>query len=257
MYVDDIIVIGNSPTQIFNLILALSQAFELKDLGPLNYFLGIQITCTQFGLTLTKSKYASDVLHHFNMENSKTTKTSCCPSTRLMPHARIYLTYPTEYRSMVGALQYQTFTRPNLAFSVHRLCQFMSRPTLAHLEAAKCVLRYDRETLNLGISFSLGPLTLTTFSDANWAGDPTDRCSTTSLLPSYIFWSAKKQNTVSRSSTEAEYCALDTTVVELSWLRILFKELRIFLSHVPDLVWQCICHCLICKSSVPLLYKAY
>ena len=107
----------------------------------------------------------------------------CCPSTTLLPHDGTALTDPTKYRSMVGALQYQTFTRPNLAFSVHRLCQFMSRPTLAHLEAAKCVLRYDRETLNLGISFSLGPLTLTTFSDANWAGDPTDRCSTTSLLP--------------------------------------------------------------------------
>ena len=94
--------------------------------------------------------------------------------------------------------------------------------------------------MNLGISFSLGPLTLTTFSDVDWARDPTDRRFATGLLvflgPSSISWLAKKQNTVSRSSTKAEYRALDTTTAELYWLRILFKELRIFLSHVP-VIW--------------------
>ena len=144
----------------------------------------------------------------------------CCPSTRLLPHDGIALTNPTKYRSMVGALQYLTFTCPNLAFSVHQLCQFMSSPTSAHLEAAKRVLRYVRGTLTHGISFIPGLLTLTAFSDANWAGEPTNRCSTTSLLvflgPSPISWSAKKQNIVSQPSTKAEYCALATTAIELS-----------------------------------------
>ena len=96
----------------------------------------------------------------------------------------------------------------------------MSSPTSAHLEAAKRVLRYVRGTLTHGISFIPGPLTLTAFSDANWAGEPTDRCSTTSLLvflgPSPISWSTKKQNIVSQPSTEAEYRALATTAIELS-----------------------------------------
>lgn len=74
LYVDDIIVTANSPNQISYLISALSLAFELKDLGPLSSFLGIQITRTQFGLTLTQSKFAFDVLHRFHMENSKPTK---------------------------------------------------------------------------------------------------------------------------------------------------------------------------------------
>lgn len=197
LYVDDIIIIGNSPDQISYLISALSQAFELKDLGPLSYFLGIQITCTQFGLTLTQSKFAFDVLHRFHMENSKPTKTPCCPSTRLLPHDGIALTDPTKYRSMVSALQYLTFTHPNLAFSVHQLCQFMSSPTSAHLEAAKHVLRYVRGTLTHGISITPGPLTLTAFSDADRSGYPTECCSTNGLLvflgPSPISWSAKKQ----------------------------------------------------------------
>ena len=114
----------------------------------------------------------------------------------------------------------------------------MSNPTTLHLEATKRVLRYIRGTLYHGISFSSGPLTLTAFSDADWAGDPFDRRSTTSLVflgPSPISWSSKKQTTVTRSSTEAEYRALATTAAKVSWLRILFKELRIFLSHVPVL----------------------
>lgn len=125
---------------------------------------------------------------------------------------------------MVGALQYLTFTHPNLAFSVHELCQFMSNPTPTHLEVAKHVLIYVRGTLTHGNSITLGPLTLTAFSNADWAGDLTDCLSTTGLLvflsPSPISWSAKKQNTVSQSSTEAEYCALAIITTELSLLRI-------------------------------------
>ena len=98
-------------------------------------------------------------------------------------------------------------------------------------------LPYIRGTLHFGISFTPEPLTLTAFSDADWAGDPTDRRSTTGLLvflgPNPISWFAKRQSTVSRSSTKAEYHALATIAAELSWLRTLFKELRIFLHHIP------------------------
>ena len=167
LYVDDIILIGNNSKHVASLVAALNAVFELNDLGDLNYFLGVQIPRTPVGLHLTQSKYASDILHHFHMENSKPTKTPCYPSTRLLPHDGVALSGPIKYRSLVGALQYLTFTRPNLAFSVHQLCQFMSNPTTIHLEAAKKVVRYLRGTLHHGISFSPGPLTLTAFSDAD------------------------------------------------------------------------------------------
>ena len=174
------------------------------------------------------------------MANSKLVKTPCCPSSRLVLYSGVALSDPTAYKSMVGALQYLTFTRPDLAFNVHQLYQFMSKPTFVHLEVAKRVLRYIRGTLHHGICLSPGPLILTAFSDADWAGDPTDRRSTTGLLvflgPNPISWSAKKQNTMSRSSTEAEYRALAISAAELSWLRILFKELKIFLPYVP-VIW--------------------
>ena len=140
---------------------------------------------------------------------------------------------------MVGALQYLTFTRLDLAFSVHQLYQFMNTPASSHLEAAKRVLRYVRGTLHFGIHFALGPLTFSTFSDADWAGDPTDGKSTTSMVifldSSPISWSSKKQSTVSQSSTKAEYRALASTAAELAWLRTLFKELKLFLPHIPVL----------------------
>ena len=209
LYVDDIIIIGSAPTQIAYLISTLSATFDLKDLGPLNYFLGIQITPTKYGLTLSQTKYASDVLHRFNMHNSKPTKTPCCLATKLTPDSSLRLSDPSTYRSMVGALHYLTFTRPDLAFSVHQLCQFMQFPTTTYLEAAKRVLKYVRGTLSHGIYFSLGPLTLTAFTDVDWVGDPFDRKSTTGFMvflgPNPISWSSKKQTTVSRSSTEAEY----------------------------------------------------
>ena len=95
LYVDDIIVTGNSSSQVAHLITALNQVFELKDIGPLSYFLGIQISHTKDGITLTQTKYASDVLHRFNMENSKPVKTPCCSSSCLVPHSGILLSNPT------------------------------------------------------------------------------------------------------------------------------------------------------------------
>ena len=182
LYVDDIIITGNNSQHVSSLIVALSSVFELKDLGVLNYFLGVQISRTQFGLILSQSKYALEVLHRFHKENSKPTKTPCCPSSHFLPNDGVALSDPSEFCSMVGAFQYLTFPCPDLAFGVHQLCQFMSNPTTVHLEAAKRVLKYIRGTLSHGILFTSGPLTLTAFSNADWVGDPSDRRSTTGLL---------------------------------------------------------------------------
>ncbi|XP_065636783.1 uncharacterized mitochondrial protein AtMg00810-like [Quercus suber] len=238
LYVDDIIITGNDPSHISHLITAPSHAFELKDLGALSYFLGMQIVPTQFGLTLCQSKYAY-ILHRFHMENAKPTKTPSYSSTRLTPYTSSSIPDPSEYRSMVRALKYLTFTCPDLAFSVHHLCQFMQHPTTVHLEAAKHVLCYVKGTLHFGIHLSLVPLTLSPFSDVDWAGNPSDRKSTTGLLVflgfNPVLWSSKKQSIVSHSSTKAEYCALASTAAELSLLRTLFMEFHLFLHHIPIL----------------------
>ena len=174
----------------------LSTEFELKDLGPLHYFLGLQITRTFDGIFLDQSKYAHVLLQKHNVLNAKFAKTPCAPNLRLVPASGSLLFDPHTYRSIFGSLHYLTFTRLDLSFAIHQVCQFISTPCEAHLIAAKRILRYMSGTLNLGISFQHGPLSLSAFSDSDWAGDPYDHRSTTGFLVylglNPITWSAKK-----------------------------------------------------------------
>uniref|UniRef100_A0A2N9EEY0 Integrase catalytic domain-containing protein n=1 Tax=Fagus sylvatica TaxID=28930 RepID=A0A2N9EEY0_FAGSY len=163
-----------------------------------------------------------------------------CPNTRLSLHDGDLLPDPHLYRSMVGALHYLTFTRLDISFAVHQVCQYMSAPTTIHFAAAKRILRYLRGTFNHGIEFTSGPLHLSAYTDADWAGDPDDRRSTSGFLVylgnNAVTWSAKKQPTVSRSSTESEYRALAIASAELCWVRSLLKDLGIYLTD-PPVLW--------------------
>ena len=231
---------SNSTPFLDHLVLQLSQVFDIKDLGTLHYFLGIQVTRTSENLLLTQTKYASDLLIKHHMVDSKPAKTPCSPNTRLSLHEGDVLSDPHGYRSLVGALHYLTFTRPDISFVVHQVCQYMSTPTSTHLTAAKRILRYIKGTLHHGIAFTPGSLSLSVYSDADWAGDPDDRRSTSGMLiylgSNPITWSAKKQPTVSRSSIELEYRALATASAEVCWIHTLLKDLGIYLSQ-PPILW--------------------
>ncbi|CAL2225177.1 unnamed protein product [Prunus armeniaca] len=138
--------------------------------------------------------------------------------------------HPQQYRIIVRALQYLTFTRPDIAFSVNQTCQFMHNPMESHVVAVKRILKYLKGTLDFGIHFQHGILNLHAYSNADWAGDPNDRHSVSGFIvylgSSPISWAFKKQHTVSRSSTEAEYRALAIAVAELAWIRQLFCDLH-------------------------------
>jgi len=145
----------------------------------------------------------------------------------------------TTYRQTVGALQYCTLTRPDIAFSVNQLCQHMHNPSTLHWTAVKRVIRYLKGTIDHGLWYIKGPLILQAFCDSNWAGNLDDRRSTTGigilLGSSLISWTAKKQSVVARSSTEAEYHAMALATTDLFWLRMLFKDLGIPLFSTPRL----------------------
>lgn len=123
---------------------------------------------------------------------------------------------------MVEALQYLTFIRPDIAFSVNQVCQFMQSPIESHFIAVKQILRYLEGTMNQGLCFKPGSLQLNAYNDADWGGDPNDRHFTTGFViflgSNPISWSSKKQHTVSRSSTEAEYRAMATTTAKVVWI---------------------------------------
>ena len=129
--------------------------------------------------------------------------------------------------------------RPDIVFVVHQVCQFMQHPMADHFVAVKRILKYLKGTLSVRITYQKGSLDLTAFSDADWAGDPNDRRSTTGLVvflgANPISWSSKKQQTVSRSSTEAEYRALSSASAELDWIKQLLQFLRITLHQPPVL----------------------
>ena len=165
LYVDDIILTGNDKVFIASIIQLLSSSFD--HLGLLHYFLRLQIEYTDSGLFVHQTKYATDLLSKFAMSDCKPCKTPCSPTQLLLPHDSPSLSYATSYRSLVGALQYRTFTRPNLSFAVQQTCQFMSEPTENHLQAAKRILRYLRGTLHYGFAFTPGFSSLSAFCDAN------------------------------------------------------------------------------------------
>ena len=229
VYVDDIIITGSNSGEIHAIIHSLAAEFEITDLGSLHFFLGIQISRCHDTLFLSQSKYIHELLLKTKMLDAKPCTTPCLPYQRLSKDDGAPFDNPTLYRSLVGALQYLTFTRPDIAFSVHQVCQFMQTPMLAHFTAVKRILRYLKGTINFGLSYHRGSLDLKAFSDADWAGDPNDRRSTTGLVvfigSNPISWSSKKQHTVSRSSTEAEYRALSSTSAEIDWI----KQLLVFL----------------------------
>ncbi|RVW65072.1 Retrovirus-related Pol polyprotein from transposon RE1 [Vitis vinifera] len=185
-------------------------------------------------------KYATDILARAQLLDSKPVNTPMIVSQRLSSEGPPFAD-PTLYRFLVGALQYLTITRPDLAHSVNSVSQFLHAPTEVHFQAVKRILRYVQGTLHFGLKFtSCSSMGLVAYSDADWAGCPDTRRSTSGysifLGNNLVSWSAKKQPTVSRSSCESEYRALALTAAEVLWLTHLLRDLRVTLTHRPLLL---------------------
>ncbi|XP_019178886.1 PREDICTED: uncharacterized protein LOC109174048 [Ipomoea nil] len=146
----------------------------------------------------------------------------------------------TQYRSLAGALQYLTVTRPDLSFAVNQLCQHMHASIISHWEQLKHVRRYVKGTTTYGLRIRKSlSRELHAISDSDWAGCPEDRKSTSGhavfLGSNLISWVCKKQRTVARSSTEVEYKALADVCVEVSWIISLLREIGVTGVSTPRL----------------------
>jgi len=158
LYVDDILPIGSHSSLLTSVIDALTQEFYMKDLGPLTYFLGLQVSSSSSGLFVSQTNYIKELLDRVDLQNLKPCATPCLPYHHLLKDDGKPYSHPQQYRSIVGALQYLTFTRPDIAFSVNQACQFMHNPIEYYVVAVKRILRFSRVLLIMAFIFSLALL---------------------------------------------------------------------------------------------------
>ncbi|XP_056697379.1 uncharacterized mitochondrial protein AtMg00810-like [Spinacia oleracea] len=210
LYVDDIILTCSSDSLRTSIIARHSSEFAMKDLCPLSYFLGISVSCTKENMLLCQRKYAQEILARADMSACKSAATPVDTKSKLSATSGKPIADPSFYRQLARALQYLTFTHPDISYAVQHVCLFMHDPREPHLHALKRVLRYIKGTLDFGMHFSSTPATgLVSYTDADWGGCPDTRRSTSGYCvfvgDNLLSWSSKRQATLSRSSAEAEY----------------------------------------------------
>ncbi|XP_050126910.1 uncharacterized mitochondrial protein AtMg00810-like [Malus sylvestris] len=239
LYVDEIILTGSNSCKVQSVITELSEVFELKDMEKLTYFLGLQVNYKKNGdICVNQSKYIKYLLHKTGMESFKPASTPCKPHNPLLVTEGTILPDPSLYCSIVGSLQYLTFTRPDIAYVVNSVCKFMTSPTEIHFGVVKKILRFLKGTIQTGITFSVDTAVgITAFSDFVWATDLNTRRSVTGYVVyignNPVSWQSKKQDSVSRSSTEAEYNALAHTAADVAWIINVLRDMAIVLPFPP------------------------
>lgn len=206
----------------------------MKDLGSLNYFLGISATRTTSGMFLSQSKFAEEILERAHMQTCNPCLTPIDTESKLGPDGTPF-DDPTLYWSLAGALQYLTFTRPDISYAVQQVCLYRHDPRDTHFHALKRILRYLRGTIDHAMQLHVSSTgQLIAYTNVDWAGCPVIRRSTSSycvfLCENLLSWSAKRQVTLSRSSAEAEYRGVANVVVETAWIQNLLCELHAPLS---------------------------
>jgi hypothetical protein len=240
VYVDDVIVAGDSLTEIQSIKAILHASFKIKDLGQLKYFLGLEVAHSSSGISLCQRKYCIDLLTDTGHLACKPASTPSDPSCKLHNDSSAPYSDVPSYRRLIGRLIYLTNTRPDITFATQQLSQFLTSPTEQHFHAATRILRYLKKCPGQGLFFPRdSSLCLTGYSDADWAGCLDSRRSISGqcffLGQSMISWRTKKQLTVSRSSSEAEYRALGAATCELQWLLYLLQDLHVTLAKDPVL----------------------
>ena len=232
VYVDDLILLANMMCEMKQMKENLSSHFKMKDLGLLNYCLGIRITQGDGWNQIQQRQYILNLLERFNLRDAVHTSTPADISVPLVADDGVSQPVGQQlYQQMIGSLQYAAGgTRPDIAYIVGVLARFCHKPTQLHLIAAKRVFRYLGGMADLALTFTAsGNPELLGYSDADWAGDRDSRRSTSGnvfvMSDGAITWSSKRLNSVALSTVEAEYMALSQATQEAVWLRRLTEEL--------------------------------
>jgi hypothetical protein len=223
LYVDDLFITG-AERLIVGCKESLASEFEMKDIGLMHYFLGLEVWQEPGHIFLGQGRYVVDILRRFWMEDCRPMSTPMITNWKKLHSSESELVDPTLYRQLIGSLMYLVNTRPDLCFVVNSLSQFMVEPRRVHWVAAKHVLRYLKGTVDYGLNYERGDgVRLIGYTDSDWAGCVSDRKSTSGccfgLGSTVVSWFSRKQKSVALSSAEAEYMAASQASCEAIWLR--------------------------------------
>ena len=230
IYVDDMIITGDDTEEINNLKRNLFKEFDMKDLGPLKYFLGIEVLRSNHGIFLRQRKYVLDLLAETGLLDCKPADTPMVPNHGLKIIEGAESADREKYQRLVGKLLYLSHTRPDIAYAVGIVSQFMHQPQEEHMNAALRIVRYLKGTANYGVFLKKGTdLEIDGYTDADWASNPVDRKSTGGYFifigGNLVTWRSKKQKVVALSSAEAEFRGIKSGLMEIIWLRRLLTEI--------------------------------
>ncbi len=153
IYVDDWIIIGNNDVDIFDLKKLLKQKFEMKDLGELRYFFGIEVIQSPKGIWLLQRQYALNKLSEYGMTGCKPISIPLEQNVKLSVDEGNLVEDTTMYKRIVGYLIYMTIIRPDLSYAIGVVSQFMQTPRNPHLDVVRRILRYIIYTLHCGIFY--------------------------------------------------------------------------------------------------------
>ncbi|KAK4364469.1 hypothetical protein RND71_015827 [Anisodus tanguticus] len=231
LYVDDIILTASSSSLRQSIMSLLAAEFAMKDLSPLNYFLGIVVTQYAGGLFLSQKKYDKEIIEKAEISSYKLSHTLVDIKAKLSNDVGTPYNDPTHYRSLAGALQCLNFTRPDIFYVVQQVCLHMHDSKEKHMGALKRIMWYVKGTLHFGLHLYKSSISrLSSYTDADWGGCLDTRRSTSGycvfLGNNLVSWSAKRQSTLSRSSAETEYRGVANVVSESCWLRNLLLEIN-------------------------------
>ena len=241
LYVDHLILMGDE-NLIHSCKANLAKEFEMKDLGLLHYFLGLEIWQREGELFVSQGKYAWEILGKFHMEDCKPMDTPLLGNWRKEDATSTEVVDATVYPQLVGSLMYLFNTRPNICYVMNQLSQAMVNPTKLFWKEGKHVLKYLTGTFKYGLWYrQTDEVKLHGFTDADWAGSPTDRKSTSrgifSIWSIAVSWYSTKHSSLALSSVEAEYMAASLAACEAIWIRKTLVGL--FDSHLDPTVIYC------------------
>ncbi|CAM8880461.1 unnamed protein product [Rhodiola kirilowii] len=229
IYVDDIVFGSSNQKTVDKFVEQMQSEFKMSMVGEMCYFLGLQVKQKADGIFISQSKYARNLIKKFDLAKASHKRTPVATHVKITKDEAGTSVDQTLYRSVIGSLLYLMASRPDIAHSVGVCARYQANPNENHLMNVKRIIRYVCGTSNYGLWYTKNTNScLVGYCDADWAGNAEDRKSTSGgcffLGNNLVSWFSKKQNSISLSTTDAEYIASRSCCTQMLWMKQMLEE---------------------------------